>query len=755
MFRAIKMTKKGFVDHIIYKNENNGYTVLELVCEDEDVICVGNLSTVDEGENIEVHGDVIAHPVYGQQFKVESFNPITPNDPASIKRYLGSGAISGIGEKLADRIIKMFGEDTMRILEEEPERLSEVKGISERKAREIAVQFVEKRDARAAFMFLQEYGISNNMAIRIYEEYGMAIYNIMKENPYRLAEDIRGIGFKMADEIACKAGIEVDSQYRIQSGIIYILVEAIAEGHMYLPSGELLEKASRLLNLPPDGIKVELDNLAMDRKIVIKQTDTDLEGPQGHPEVYVYGYYYVELQCAAMLHDLNLKTDEKLLPSEQARINEKIDILEGRLDIELDELQRKAVYTAATSGILILSGGPGTGKTTTINSMINYFVDEGMDILLAAPTGRAAKRMTETTGYEAKTIHRMLELTGAPEDDHTRARFERNEDNPLEADVIIIDEMSMVDIFLFQALLKAVVPGTRLIFVGDMDQLPSVGAGQVLKDLIESEAFEVIMLERIFRQSEGSDIVMNAHAIRTGKYPAFDNKSRDFFFLQRDNVNVIYKHMVQLITEKLPPYVGATAHEIQVLTPMRKGNLGVEVLNGILQKYLNPPGDEKKEVETNGVIFREGDKVMQIKNNYQLEWAVIGKYNIAIDTGMGIFNGDMGTIREINEYARTITVEYDENRRVEYSYTQLDELELAYAVTIHKSQGSEYPAVIIPLMSGPKSLFSRNLLYTAITRAKNCVTILGDEAVVHEMIDNDHINRRYTGLRKRIQEVCI
>lgn len=748
------MDKRGYIDHIIYRNNTGTFTVAAMISGDEEVICVGNLSNVDPGENIEVHGELVEHPVYGEQIVVESFKSVTPDNPDSLRRYLGSGAIHGIGETLALRIVNRFGEDTMRILEKEPERLSEVKGISERKAREIAIQFYEKRDARNAFMFLQEYGISNNMAVRIYEEYGEGIYRIMKENPYKLAEDIRGIGFKIADEIASKAGIEVDSQYRIKSGLLYVLLEAISEGNMYLPRGILLERASALLDLPVEGIVVELDNLMMERKIIVKQPEEESDTLEGQPQIYAYSCYYAELQCAAMLHDLNISEAEGLLPSEENAIRKQIENLQNELEMKFDILQEDAVFAAATNGILIMSGGPGTGKTTTINAMIRYFINLGMDIMLAAPTGRAAKRMSETTGYEAKTIHRLLELSGAPDEDRSQARFERNESNPLDTDVLIVDEMSMVDVFLFEALLKAIVPGTRLIMVGDVDQLPSVGAGQVLKDLMESGAFKVITLEKVFRQSSESDIVSNAHAIRAGKYPIMDNKSKDFFFLPREDSKVIYKHMVQLITEKLPPYVLATPFDIQVLTPMRKGALGVEVLNEILQQFINPKDDSKKEVEAAGTLFREGDKVMQIKNNYQLEWTVVGKYNIPIDSGTGVFNGDMGVIKGINEYARTVTVEYDELRRVDYGYSQLDELELAYAVTIHKSQGSEYPAVIIPVLSGPRTLFNRNLLYTAITRAKNCVTLIGREDCIRDMVDNDHVGRRYTGLKARITELC-
>lgn len=740
---------KGYIEHIIYRNADNGYTVFNLVSEGEEITGVGIFRMIDQGETIEAEGNYIAHPVYGEQFKVEQYRIAEPDDVVSMERYLGSGAIKGVGEALAARIVKKFGKDTFHIIEEEPERLAEVKGISDRKAKEIAIQVYEKKDARDAMTFLQKYGISGTLAIRIYEAYGMNLYGIMKENPYQLAEDIQGIGFRIADSIAARIGIHTDCDYRIRSGLLYTLLQAGAEGHCYLPEGILLKKAGELLELEPSLLEPQLQNLAMDKKVVIKMPK------EGETDKKVYGmtYYYAELNCAKMLHDLNISMkEENYRLSEEQKVLRKIENLEKELQIELDDLQKKAVTESAGNGILILSGGPGTGKTTTINMIIRYFLSEEMDIFLAAPTGRAAKRMTETTGYEARTIHRLLELNGVVSNEARSARFERNEENPLEADVIIIDEMSMVDIFLFQSLLKAIAVGTRLIMVGDVNQLPSVGPGQVLSDLIKSGQFPVVMLEKIFRQAETSDIILNAHRIHAGEKIALDNKSRDFFFLERNDANVIYKHMIQLILEKLPPYVGAQPYDIQVLTPMRKGNLGVETLNGILQKYLNPPSEQKKEYMSGNTLYREKDKVMQIKNNYQLEWEVVSNYGIPIDKGMGIFNGDIGMITEINEYTRNIVVEYDEHRRVTYSFAQLDEIELAYAITIHKSQGSEYPAVIMPLLSGPRLLFNRNLLYTGVTRARNCVTILGSSTTLQEMIDNNFQNRRYTGLSERIKE---
>lgn len=745
---------KGFVEHIIYRNAANGYTVLNLLVGEDETTCVGFFGSMDQGETIEAQGNFTTHPVYGEQFKIEQYKIVPPDDVVSIERYLGSGAIKGVGEALAARIVKRFGTDTYRIIEEEPERLAEIKGISERKAREIATMVYEKRDAREAMSYLQKYGISNTLAFRIYETYGTRLYGILKENPYQLAEDIQGVGFKIADEIAARIGIHTDSDYRIRSGILYTLMLAGAEGHCFLPKSILLRKTGELLGLEPDVMEPHLANLTMDKKLVMKMSAPGEN--EAECKVYASSYYYAELNCARMLHDLNISaTEEQLLPAEEESLTVKIDRLAGELNLELDELQRRSVLESVRNGIFVLSGGPGTGKTTTINVIIRYFLSEGMDIFLAAPTGRAAKRMTEATGYESRTIHRMLELNGEASGETRAAKFERNESNPLEADVIIVDEMSMVDIFLFQALLKAVMVGTRLILVGDVNQLPSVGPGQVLQDIMNSEKFPMVVLEKIFRQAGESDIVLNAHRIHAGEKLSLDNKSRDFFFLERSDTNVIYKHMIQLITEKLPTYVGAQPYDIQVLTPMRKGQLGVETLNGILQRYLNPASADKKECTAGETVYREHDKVMQIKNNYQLEWEVVSKYGIPIDKGTGIFNGDIGIIQQINEYAHEIVVEYDEHRRVTYPYAQLDEIELAYAVTIHKSQGSEYPAVIMPILSGPRMLFNRNLLYTGVTRAKNCVTILGSRRTIQEMIDNDHQNRRYTGLAERIRELMM
>ena len=727
----------GYVEHIIYRNADNGYTVLNLVSGEEESTCVGIFSAIAEGENIEASGDYTDHPTYGKQFKVESFEEKAPEDEEAIERYLGSGAIRGIGLALAARIVRRFKADTFRIIEEEPERLAEVKGISERKAMEIADQVNEKRDLRQAMIFLQQYGITMNLAVKVYQQYGQEVYGIIRENPYRLADDIEGVGFRTADEIAVRVGIRMDSDFRIRSGILYVLLQASTEGHTYLPEEELTRRTGQLLEVGEEQIEKQYMDLAIERKIIMKQGENQTQ-------IYAASFYYMEANTATMLKQLNVSYDVPDL-----EIEERVRRIEKQTGMELDEHQMTAVKEAVRNGLLIITGGPGTGKTTTINTIIKYFEMEGLDIFLAAPTGRAAKRMSETTGFEARTIHRMLELNGGVDG---AAGFERNEQNPLETDVVIIDEMSMVDISLMHALLKAVAVGTRLILVGDVNQLPSVGPGSVLRDIIRSHECNVVMLTKIFRQASTSDIIVNAHKINQGEEVTLDNKSMDFFFLKRYDADVIISVVLQLIKQKLPKFVDATPYDIQVLTPMRKGLLGVERLNGILQRYLNPPSPQKREKEHGDILFREGDKIMQTRNNYQLEWEIRTKYGLSVDKGTGVFNGDMGIVREINDFAETMTVEFDEGRMVEYPYKLLDELELAYAITIHKSQGSEYPAVVIPLLSGPSMLMNRNLLYTAVTRARKCVTLVGNEVTFAQMVQNTSQQKRYSGLCDRLKE---
>lgn len=739
-------TVQGYIDHIIYRNEENGYTVLSLIVEGEELTCVGFFQYINEGETIKAVGRYTEHVSYGEQFKIESYETIVPTDAVAIERYLASGAIKGIGAALSARIVRRFGDDTLRIMQQEPERLAEIKGISERKAREIAAQMSEQEDMRKAMLFLQQYGIALALGIKIYQFYGQEMYRVFQENPYKMAEDIPGVGFKTADEIAARLGIHGNSEFRIRSGLLYVLSLAAGDGHVYLPKEILLARAEELLGVSSDEMEKPMMDMAMEHKLTIKNEQR--EPGVMEPVVYANQYYYLELNIARMLQELNI-----ICPVDEKEIQKRLDIIDKNSKIKLEGMQRQAVITAVQHGLMVLTGGPGTGKTTTINAIIRYFVSQGDDILLAAPTGRAAKRMTETTGYEASTIHRLLELNGGTQEIGNNVHFERNAQNPLEADVIIIDETSMVDVHLMHALLSAIPVGTRLILVGDVNQLPSVGPGSVLEDIIRSECFSVVQLNKIFRQASESAIVVNAHKINKGEFVDLKVKTKDFMFLNYIDTNQIISIIRWLVQEKLPSHVDADIMDIQVLTPMRKGPLGAENLNEILQRYFNPPEDGKNEHIHGSHIFRQGDKVMQIKNDYQLEWEIRGKYDIPVEKGVGIFNGDMGIIRQINEFAENMTIEFDEGRFVEYSFKQLDELELAYAITIHKSQGSEYPAVVIPLLGGPKMLMSRNLLYTAVTRARKCVTMVGSEQTFDAMVQNRMEHNRYTSLDMRIREM--
>lgn len=738
---------EGFVENIVFRNEDNGYTVFDIKYKGEHVTCVGSISYINAGEFITANGEFVQHAIYDMQFSIKSYEFKTPDDEKSVRRYLSSGAIKGIGEKMAERIVNTFKEDTFRIMEEEPERLAEIKGISMTKAMDIASQLVDKRDMRKAMIFLQDYGINMNLANKIYSHYGQNIYTIIKQNPYKLADDIDGIGFKIADDIAVKVGIRVDSDFRIKSGIFYILQQASMQGHIYLPMEELEVGVKGLLLIDIPDIEKFIMDLVIDKRLVVKIT------PDGTKNVYAAIYYYMELSVAKRLTDLEVHTAEN-----EEYFEKRIGEIEKNTKIELDDIQKTAVKTAVENGLMVITGGPGTGKTTTINTIIKYFELEGYEIRLAAPTGRAAKRMTETSGYEAQTIHRMLEISGGISDDNSdRAsqgmHFERDESNPLETDVIIVDEMSMVDINIMNSLLKAVAIGTKLILVGDVDQLPSVGPGNVLKDIINSGCIPVVKLEKIFRQAAESEIVINAHKINKGEHVVLNKYSRDFLFVRRDSADAIIAAMCTLIKSKLPGYVNADINDIQILTPSRKSAVGVERLNRIMQDFLNPADVTKMEKTFGDVTFREGDKVMQIKNNYQMEWEKKSRYGITYESGTGIYNGDTGVIEEINTFAERIIVKFEDEKYVSYEFKQLDELELAYAITIHKSQGSEYPAVIIPMFTGPRMLMTKNLLYTAVTRAKKCVCMVGVEDYFHQMASNESEQKRYSSLDERIRQI--
>ena len=755
------MQIKGYVEKIIYTNSDNGHTILDVSLTsdeikrlqaecpdyaddiDEEMVCVGTLHLINAGEYVVFNGDFTVHQTYGLQFKVTSYEESRPEDMDSIERYLGSGAIKGVGPALAARIVRHFKMDTFRVIEENPEELSQVKGISNRMAMEIADQVAEKKGMRNAMLFLGKLGIGMNLAVKIYKEYGEKVYEIIENNPYKLADDMEGVGFKIADEIAKNSGMELDSPFRIKSGILYALSAAVSAGHTYYPMDALIEEAGRLLGVfiaKPEEI---LTDLMIDRKVMVRDVD-------GIKAVYLYSVYHTELAIAHRLFALKFED----MPDEKA-FDKDLHSIEKEENITLESMQREAVRASAGSGIVVITGGPGTGKTTTINTIIRYFERKGMDIMLAAPTGRAAKRMTEATGHEAQTIHRMLELSGILSDEISSASFERNETNPLETDVVIIDEMSMVDIFLMNSLLKAIADGTRLILVGDANQLPSVGPGNVLKDIIASGCFNTVRLAKIFRQEEAGDIVVNAHKINEGELFEIGPSSKDFPFIRRTDANAIINALVTLVKVKLPAYTDCSPNDVQVLTPTRKGSLGVERLNTVLQQFLNPPSNSKVEKEIGSIIFREGDKVMQIKNNYKIPWEIRGRNGIPIETGMGVFNGDMGIVDNINLYLSEMTVRFDEERYVTYTFKETDELEHAYAVTVHKSQGSEYPAVVLPLLDGPRMLMNRNILYTAVTRARKCICIVGSEQTFYNMISNENEQKRFSSLDIRIKEAAI
>lgn len=740
--------REGYIEHIKFRNPDNGYTIFQLSEPggNDELTCVGNFPAISEGEYVKVEGAMTVHVLYGEQLQVSSYEICVPKDRLAVERYLGSGAIKGIGQTMAARIVRKFGDDTFRIIEREPERLAEIRGISDRMARDIHAQFKEKQGMREAMMYLQQYNISGTLAVKIYKQYGEKMRRVLEENPYQMTEDIPGVGFKTADSIAERMGIAGFSPERIRAGLVYALQLAAQYGHIYLPQPELIRYCTDLLGVDAEAIGQAVSDMSAERKLIVKSA-----GGEEPDQIYSSVAYFTELGVARMLRDLNCRYE---LSTEE--FSRRLSRIESNLDIDLDGIQKEAVREAVGNGVFLLTGGPGTGKTTTINAIISYFESLGLSVLLAAPTGRAAKRMTEATGREARTIHRLLEVSHMAEgqEEFHRGMFQRNEDNPLEADAVIIDETSMVDVYLMNALLHAIPIGTRLILVGDQNQLPSVGPGNILRDILLSGAFPVVCLTKIFRQAEESDIIVNAHRINRGESIALDNKSKDFFMMRRHDSQTVLSVVAQLVRDKLPKYVGATPSDIQVLTPMRKGELGVENLNKYLQEAINPPSPSKVEYETRGIVFREGDKVMQVRNNYQIEWEICSKKGTLIDAGTGLYNGDMGIIRNINRFAEEMEIVFDDGKTVHYPFTQTEDLEHAYAVTIHKSQGSEYPAVVLPILTGPRMLLTRNILYTAVTRAISCVTIVGSEDTIRQMIGNANEQKRYTGLCERIREMA-
>ena len=732
----------GTVEHVIHRNAENGYSVVEIAEEKGLLTLVGILPELQPGEPIEAEGSFVAHPVYGEQLAVEHFTLLMPSDAIAVEKYLASGIIKGIGPALAGRIVKRFGADALRVMEEQPEELAKVKGISKNGARLIQEQVAAKREMREAMMFLEQFGISIPLAVKIYEKYGQTLYSVIKTNPYKLMDDITHVGFRIADEIAVRAGLPADSEFRIRSGVNYAMQQALQAGHIYLPRETLISYAARLLELDEDLIENAVTDLTVDKRLVQRMAG-------GVHAVYLAKYYYMEAAVAAMLIGL-----DRPLHIEGNTVEEELWRILGEGEITLEDMQQDAVLRAVRNGLTVITGGPGTGKTTTISALIRYFEAKGLSIELAAPTGRAAKRITEATGRDARTIHRLLEFMGSPEDnENDTPHFQRNESNPIEADVVIIDEVSMVDLPLMYALLKAIIPGTRLVLVGDANQLPSVGPGNVLRDVIASGVVDTIELTRIFRQSETSDIVLNAHRINRGEEIVPDKTSRDFMVLRRNNAAEVQQAVIRLIRDKLPPYVHADPFEIQVITPVRKGVLGVENLNRILQDALNPPAEYKKERQFAHSLFRVGDKVMQIKNNYQKEWSKTGGTGFSLKEGTGVFNGDLGIVKDIRFFSEELVVLFDDDREAVYLFSEADELELAYAVTVHKSQGSEYPAVILPLLSVPLPLMTRNLIYTAVTRAKSCVVIVGLWETFLRMASNDTEQKRYSSLAEQLRDV--
>jgi len=736
---SIVVEIEGRLVEIIFQNEGNGYLVGILDCEEEEVTIVGCLPALKEGEVIAAKGNWIVHPVYGRQLDVKEYRHVQPSTREGILNYLSSGVIKGIGKKMAERIIDHFGTDALEIIQYAPQRLTEVSGIGESKAETIAEAFEEQRELREIILFFSQYGITPSYAVRIYKKYKEMTIAYIQENPYRLADEISGIGFKKADQIARAMGISLNSKYRIHSGIKYMLGTFHGEGHTYAPGDILIDRTRELLSVEESEVVEGIQELALKQKIQLERQDEEII-------VYSMPYFYAETNTCNKLIELSQVELEPL----EIDVDYEIDSIEKEDKIVLATNQKEAIRQSIENGIIVITGGPGTGKTTIINTLIKVFGKLKKKILLAAPTGRASKRMTEATGKEAKTIHRLLEMGYSDDDDGML--FQRNEENPLPADIIIIDEVSMVDIMLMNSLLKAISVGTRLIFVGDVDQLPSVGAGNVLRDIIDSKIIKVVRLNEIFRQAEESMIVVNAHRINKGEYPILNHKDKDFYFMSRSRSEDILNTIIGLVKERLPKhYKFDPIKDIQVLTPMKKGEVGSINLNKELQNYLNPPDKYKREKELREKVFRVGDKVMQIKNNYTLKWASLDP-DTEERQGEGVFNGDMGYIQHINPETQELTVFFDDNRSVVYTYTQLDELELAYAITIHKSQGSEFPVVVMPVTWGPPMLLTRNLLYTAITRARSLVVLVGTENYLNLMVNNNKIVERYSGLGIRLKK---
>ncbi len=728
----------GIVENVVYQNDDNGYTVFSIITDnDEEIVATGYLSSLLEGETVRLCGTFVNHHVYGRQLQVTSYEKTMPSTLVGVERYLASGLIKGIGKNLAKRIVKHFGEDTLEVIENTPLALSDVKGITKAKAQEIGSIFNEQIETRQIMIYLQGFNISPVYAMKIYKKYKKNSITVLKENPYKLADDINGISFKLCDAIAKQVGIDYTSGFRISSAIKYVLQRATLKGHTFLPFSELILECSTLLDIDNNLVQTEIENLVHDNIIKMKEIDDVLN-------VYLNQYFYAENYIAKKLLELSMNYIDKA-----DNANKMIERAEKEIGISLHDIQKKAVIEALSSGVLVITGGPGTGKTTTINTILNILEEEGNEVLLAAPTGRAAKRMCEATGRDAKTIHRLLEITYSDAD--TGMSFLKNEEEPLEADVIIIDESSMIDCMLMYSLLKAICIGTRLILVGDANQLPSVGAGNILKDIIKSNIIDTVSLSEIFRQARESQIVLNAHRVNNGEYPLLNEKESDFYFVESKSYEECVAKIIQLVTKRLPKFMNCDGFaDIQVLTAMRKTEVGVANLNLELQKVLNPKTDRKKEKKMQNFSFIEGDKVMQIKNNYNLLWKNIHNPK---DFGKGVFNGDEGVISYIDNKLEYVKVIFDGYKECEYDFANLDELELSYATTIHKSQGSEYKVVVIPVFNGPPMLMTRNLLYTAITRGRELVVVVGTKFYLEKMVDNNKEFNRFSSLHHYIKSL--
>ncbi len=724
------LTLEGAVEEIIYQNADNGYTVCVVDCGDEPVTAVGILPMLSEGEYIRALGNWTKHPTYGKQFKCVYFEKEMPSDVQAMHKYLAAGTIRGIGEKTASRLIARFGADTFDVIENYPDMLTDIKGISPTKARQISQAFREQFGMRDVMLFFQPY-FSPTIAGRIYKRFGAAAVDTVQKNPYVLSDEITGIGFEKADKLAQGIGIAADDPNRICAGILYVLkFNADTNGHVYLPLQKLTDASTSLLGVPPEAVSDCIQSLASRDRVVLIQT-------QAHTAVYLTSLYFAEKNAASKLITLS----KIRMGYEAVTTDSLIREVETRRGISYVDEQKAAILSTLKNAVTILTGGPGTGKTTIIRAVVTLFDHLGLNYALAAPTGRAAKRMSESTGEEAKTIHRLLEINFSEGEDMT---FVRNEHNLLTQDVIIIDEASMMDIFLFSALLKAIKPGARLMLIGDGDQLPSVGAGNVLSDLIASGVFPVTRLNKIFRQAQESLIIQNAHRINEGIYPDLDCKNSDFFFLPRESAEQTANTVVSLCRDRLPATYGDDIiHSIQIIAPSRKGEAGTRQLNALLQAALNPPDRKKAERKSRDIIFRVGDRVMQIRNNYDIFWTYAQDKNTC--GGTGVFNGDIGTILSMDFEEETMDIDFD-GRLIQYPFELLEDIEHAYAVTVHKSQGSEYPVVILPVTDDFPFLTTRNLLYTAVTRAQKMVILVGKRQAVQNMVDNNRHHFRYSGL---------